>query len=252
MSHHVVEFQDIHFHYPDGKDAINGVSTRILHGEAVGLVGANGAGKTSLLMLLTGILTPSQGIIRVGETPITKKTMAGIRQRIGFSFQDPDDQLFMTRVYDDVAFGPRNYHMDEADVDRRVMQALETMGIVHLKDRAPYKLSGGEKRCAALAAVLAMEPDILVLDEPTAGLDPRARRRLIELLKGFHHTKIIATHDLDMVLELCERTMILHGGRIVCDGATKSLLADQSLLEECGLEIPLLLQACPICKGKSQ
>lgn len=247
MSHHIVEFSNVFYQYPDGKQAVNDVSARIVHGESVGLVGANGAGKTSLLMLLVGILFPTAGEIRVGDTALTRKTLSYIRKAIGFSFQDPDDQLFMGKVYDDVAFGPRNYGMDEAEVEKRVVKALETVGAVHLKDRAPYKLSGGEKRAAALAAVLSMEPDILVLDEPSAALDPQARRRLIHLLKGFSHTKIIATHDMDMVLELCPRTIVLNEGRIVFDGQSRDILVDKQFLEKCGLEMPLCLQGCPIC-----
>lgn len=247
MSHHIVDFKEISFVYPDGKEAVNGVGFRIHHGEAVGIVGANGAGKSSLLKLLTGILLPSKGQIYVGDTPITKKTLPVIRQKIGFSFQDPDDQLFMNTVYDDVAFGPRNYGIDEPEVEKRVIKALETVGALHLKDRAPYKLSGGEKRAAAIAAVLSMEPDILVMDEPTAALDPRARRRLINLLKGFSHTKIIATHDMDMVLELCDRTIVLYEGRVFCDGPSKEVLTDEAMLEKCGLEKPFGLQNCPVC-----
>ncbi|MEA4925782.1 MAG: ABC transporter ATP-binding protein [Syntrophomonadaceae bacterium] len=250
MSHHIVEFKDVYYQYPDGKQAVNGLSARIIHGESVGLVGANGAGKTSLLMLLTGILSATAGQIRVGDTVLTKRTLPLIRRTIGFSFQNPDDQLFMSRVYDDVAFGPRNYGLDEQEVEYRVLKALETVGAAHLKDRPPYKLSGGEKRAAALAAVLSMEPNILVLDEPTAALDPRSRRRLINLLKGFTHTKIIATHDMDMVMELCERAIGLNEGCIHFDGASQEVLVNQKLLAECGLEMPLALQGCPRCHNQ--
>lgn len=250
MSHHIIDFLDVYFSYPDGREAVNGVSFRIEHGESVGIVGANGAGKSSLLMLLVGILFPTRGEIRVGETPVTKKTLSQIRQRIGLAFQDPDDQLFMNTVFEDVAFGPRNYGLEEEEVERRVLQALETVGAVHLKDRAPYKLSGGEKRSAAIAAVLSMEPDILVMDEPTAALDPRSRRRLINLLKSFSHTKIVTTHDMDMVWEVCQRVIILSQGRVVCDGPVSHVLTDARLLEECGLELPLLLQNCPVCGTK--
>jgi len=250
MSHHIVEFKDVCYQYPDGKKAVNGVSALITHGESVGLVGANGAGKTSLLMLLSGILSATSGSIRVGDTVLTKKTLPLIRRAIGFSFQDPDDQLFMSRVYDDVAFGPRNYGLDEKEVEYKVMKALEIVGATHLQDRPPYKLSGGEKRAAALAAVLSMEPNILVLDEPSAALDPRSRRRLINLLKGFTHTKIIATHDMDMVLELCERTIVLNEGQIHFDGDSKEILVNPKLLAECGLEMPFSLQGCPLCGTK--
>lgn len=247
MSHHYVDFKNVYYIYPDGKNAINGLSLNIQHGESVGIVGANGAGKSTLLMLLVGLLLPKKGQIHVGETPVTKDTLSLIRQRIGFTFQNSDDQLFMTRVYDDVAFGPRNYKYSEEEVDIKVMNALKTVGIEHLKDRAPYKLSGGEKKAAAIATVLAMDPDILVMDEPTSALDPKARKRLINLLKEFKHTKIITTHDLDMVLELCERTIIISDGMVVADGNTKDILRDSNLLDKCGLELPLSLQNCMIC-----
>lgn len=247
MSHHFVDFNNVKYTYPDGREAVNGVSLRISHGESVGLVGTNGAGKSTLLSMTVGILFPTSGEIRIGETPVTKKTLPHIRERVGLLFQDADDQLFMNTVYDDVAFGPRNYHLDEKEVDNRVQKALEAVGAMHLKGRAPYKLSGGEKRAAAIAALLAMEPDILLMDEPSAALDPRARRRLINLLKGFSHTKVIATHDLDMVLDVCKRTVIISEGRVAADGPSKKLLSDETLLEQCGLERPLSLQGCPVC-----
>lgn len=247
MSHHIIDFKDLYYQYPDGKTAVDSVTLRIHHGEAVGIAGANGAGKSSLLMLLAGILFPTKGEVRIGETPVTKKTLAYIRQRIGFVFQNPDDQLFSTSVYEDVAFGPRNYGIDEQEVNRRVINALEKVGALHLKDRAPYKLSGGEKRVAAIATVLSMEPDILVMDEPSAALDPKARRRLINLIKSFNHTRIIASHDLDMLLETCERTVVLHKGKVAADGPTNQVLSDSELMEACGLELPLMLQGCPIC-----
>lgn len=250
MSHHIIEIKDLQYIYPDGHHAIEDISFIATHGESIGIVGANGAGKSTLLMLLIGILFPTKGEVSIGHTQVTKKTLSHIRQRAGMVFQDPDDQLFTTTVYDDVAFGPRNYKLDEEEVSRRVMKALETVGIPHLKDRAPYKLSGGEKRSAAIASVLAMNPDILIMDEPTAALDPKSRRRLINLLKGFEHTKIITSHDLDLVLELCERTIVLKDGRIVSDGITNELLKDEELMDNCGLEIPLSLQSCPVCKMK--
>lgn len=251
MSHHITEVKDLHYVYPDGREAINGVSFRIVHGESVGIVGANGAGKTTLLMLLIGAIFPNKGEVTVGEVPVVKKTLPLIRQKMGMLFQNPDDQLFMTTVYDDVAFGPRNYKLDEREVEKRVSRALETVGIEHLRNRAPYKLSGGEKRAAAIATVLSMVPDILVLDEPSSALDPKSRRRLINLLKSFSHTKIVATHDLDLVLELCERTIVLKEGMVVSDGPTAGILTDLELMEQSGLEMPLVLQSCPVC-GKKQ
>ncbi|CEP68104.1 ABC transporter-like [Moorella glycerini] len=250
MSHHIIQANNLKYKYPDGRQALNGVAFRITHGESVGIVGANGAGKSTLLMHLAGVLFPDEGEIRIGDVPVTKKTLPLIRQRVGMVFQDPDDQLFMTTVYDDVAFGPRNYKLPEEEVEKRVISSLDTVGILHLKDRPPYKLSGGEKRAAAIATVLAMNPDILVMDEPTSSLDPKSRRRLIRLLQSFTHTKIIATHDLDMVFELCERTIVLKDGRVITDGPTEKILCDAELMEECGLELPLGLQGCPVCGTK--
>lgn len=252
MSHHIIEVNDLKYKYPNGWQALNSINFQILHGESVGIVGANGAGKSTLLMHFVGLLFPNEGEIRIGEVKITKKTLPLIRQKVGMVFQNSDDQLFMTTVYDDVAFGPRNYKLEEEEVARRVMKSLETVGIQHLKDRAPYKLSGGEKRAAAIAAVLSMDPDILVMDEPSSALDPKSRRRLITLLKKFSHTKIIATHDMDMVLELCERTIILSNGKVIADGPTNKILTNEELMEECGLERPLSLQNCLLCGAKKQ
>lgn len=247
MSHHIVDFIDLCYSYPDGNKAVDGVYIRIHHGEAVAIIGANGAGKSTLLKLLVGILRPSQGEVRLGDIPVTTKTLNIIRQRIGFTFQDPEDQLFNATVYDDVAFGPRNYGLEEAEVEKRVQRALQTVGIEHLLQRAPYKLSGGEKRAAAIATVLSLEPDVLAMDEPTSALDPKSRRRLIKLLQGFEHTKIIATHDLDMVLELCNRTVVLKDGAVQYDGPTKEIMRNAQQLEEWGLEQPLSLQGCQVC-----
>jgi len=161
---------------------------------------------------------------------------------MGMVFQDPDDQLFMNTVYEDVAFGPRNFKLDEKEVEKRVTDALEVVGIPHLRERAPFKLSGGEKRSAAIATVLSMQPDILIMDEPTASLDPKARRRIINLLKSFEHTKIITSHDLDMVYEVCNRTIVLKDGCVAADGLTRDLLGDKVLMEACGLEVPLSIK----------
>ncbi len=242
-----VEVRNLEFVYPDGHKALNGLSFRINPGESVGIVGANGAGKSTLLLLLMGILTPQKGEILVDEVRVEKKTLSVIRKKMGLVFQDPDDQLFMTTVYHDVAFGPRNEKLDEEEVERRVLQALETMGILHLKDRAPFKLSGGEKRAAAIAAILAMQPGILIMDEPSAALDPKSRRRVIELLKGLTPTRIVTSHDLDMILDLCERTIIIQEGKIIKDGKTSEILTDEKLLDQCGLELPLSVQPCPVC-----
>jgi len=238
MSHHLIEARDVRFAYPQGADVLNGISFRITHGEAVGLIGGNGAGKSTLLMHLNGFLTPRSGEIRIGDTPLTAQTVAAARRAVGVVFQDPDDQLFMPTVAEDVAFGPLNLGLPVDEVERRVRAALERVGMTHVRERPPYKLSAGEKRAVAIATVLAMRPDILVMDEPTSNLDSRARRRLIELLRGFEHTRIIATHDLELVVEICSRVLIMDAGRIVADGPTRTVLNDLELLHAHGLERP--------------
>ena len=247
MTHHIVEVHDLEYTYPDGTPALQGVSFRIAHGESTAIVGANGAGKSTLLLHLNGYLAPTRGTVRIGDFPLTKETLKQVRRTVGMVFQDPDDQLFMPTVYDDVAFGPLNLGLAAHDVDVLVTKALSIVGACHLKNRPPYKLSGGEKRAVSIATVLSMSPDILVMDEPTSNLDPKARRKLIELLKTFKHTKIIATHDLDMVIDLCERTIVMHNGRVTADGPTTEIFQNDALLEESHLEKPLRIQGCPVC-----
>ncbi len=242
MSHHKIEARNLHFSYPDGHEAIKDISFTIYHGESVGIIGANGSGKSTLLSLIMGIHFPDKGEVKVGDVTVTKKTLAMIRQRLGMVFQDSDDQLFMTTVFDDVAFGPRNYNLDENEVKTRVEEALEMVGIPHLKNRAPFKLSGGEKRAAAIASVLSMKPDVLIMDEPTSGLDPKSRRRFINILKSFSHTKIITSHDLDMVMETCDRIIVIKEGEVAANGTTLEILTNAALLDECGLEVPLSIQ----------
>ncbi|MBU0674276.1 MAG: energy-coupling factor ABC transporter ATP-binding protein [Proteobacteria bacterium] len=250
MSHHIVEVQDLKFRYPDQTQALCGISFRIRHGESVAIVGANGAGKSTLLLHLNGYLTPTEGRVRIGDYQLTPDTVREVRRTVGMVFQDPDDQLFMSSVFDDVAFGPLNLGLTPEEVIARVESALATVGVGHLKQRPPYRLSTGQKRRVAIASVLSMAPDILVMDEPTAGLDPRARTQLIDLLKSFRHTKIIATHDLDMVVDLCERTIVMHDGLVSADGPTNEIFANEKLLTECCLEKPLRMQGCPVCSGK--
>jgi len=249
MSHHLVEVKDLHYRYPDGTSALRGVSFRITHGEAVAIIGANGAGKSTLLLQLNGCLLPQAGTVRIGDLPSNRKTLPHVRRTVGMVFQDPDDQLFMPLVYDDVAFGPLNLGLPAEEVEERVESALATVGASHLKDRPPYRLSGGEKRAVAIASVLSMSPSILVMDEPTAALDPKTRRHLIQLLKTFNHTLIIATHDLDLVLDLCSRAIVFKEGLIVADGPTLEILQNQELLDSSSLEKPLRLQGCPVCQA---
>lgn len=241
MSHHIIELNNLEYAYPDGTYALQGISFKITHGESVALIGANGAGKSTLLLHLNGCLLPQKGSTRIGDMPITKSTLPSIRRTVGMVFQNPDDQLFMPTVYDDVAFGPLNLGLPLEEVELKVMNALEQVGLAHVKDKSPYRLSEGQKRSIAIATVLSMSPDILVMDEPSSNLDPKSRRNLINLLKTFTHTKIIATHDLDMVLDLCERTIILHQGQVAADGNTVELFRDAALLEKSHLEQPFRL-----------
>jgi cobalt/nickel transport system ATP-binding protein len=247
MSHHIVEVRNLKHVYADGTVALNGLSFLIHHGESVAIIGANGAGKSTLLLHLNGYLVPTVGEIRIGGFPLTKETLPEIRRTVGMVFQDPDDQLFMPTVHDDVAFGPCNLGLPDKEVQQRVDEALLKVGAGHLAGKPPYHLSGGEKKRVAIATVLSMSPDILVMDEPTNGLDPFSRRQLIGLLKDFEHTRIFTSHDLDMVLELCERTIVLHQGEVRADGPTLEIFNDVKLLEECRLEKPLSMQGCRIC-----
>lgn len=247
MSHHIVEVKNLRHIYPDGTAALRDVSFLITHGESVGIIGANGAGKSTLLQHLNGSLEPSGGSIHIGHTPLSKGTLPDIRRTVGMVFQDPDDQLFMPTVFDDVAFGPLNLGYTPADVEERVTEVLELVGAGHLRDKPPYHLSGGEKKRVAIATVLSMSPDILVMDEPTSGLDPFSRRQLMALMRDFHHTRIVTSHDLDMVLELCERVIVLDRGLVAADGPTREVFADFRLLEACRLEQPCTLRVCQFC-----
>ncbi len=242
MSHHFIEFRDVSFRYPDNTRALEGLNFRITHGESVGFVGANGAGKSTLLLHMNGSLLPTSGTVTVGDLALQKGTVREVRRRVGMIFQDPDDQLFMPTVYEDVAFGPLNLGMDPASVRERVEEALSRVGCLGLREKPPHHLSGGQKSAVAIAAVIAMDPDILVMDEPAANLDPRSRRSLITMLQGFVHTKVVASHDLDLILDVCRRCIVIREGSIVADGLTERVLADRRLLEENNLELPLSLQ----------
>lgn len=235
MSHHYVKFDNVHYRYPDGFEALRGVSFLITHGEKVALVGANGAGKSTLMLHMNGLLQATEGSVVIGDVMITRKTLPEIRRTVGLVFQNPDDQLFMPTVEEDVAFGPRNMKLTEDEVDRRVTRALEAVGAKELRHQAPYRLSGGQKRSVAIATVLSMEPDILVLDEPSSNLDPHARRLLIKQIQDFYHTVIVTSHDLDLVRRTCPRTIIMSHGEIIADGPTDALLDDEALMTRAGL-----------------
>ena len=244
MSHHFVEFRNVAFSYPDGTEALRGISFKIIHGESVGIVGANGSGKSTLLLHMNGYLMPTSGTVIIGDVHLTKGTARDIRKRVGVVFQNPDDQLFMPTVFDDVAFGPLNLGLEEDCVRERVEHALKQVNGFELRNKPPHHLSGGQKSAVAIASVLAMEPDILVMDEPAANLDPKSRRGLIELLRSFSHSKIIASHDLDMILDVCSRCIVIRDGTVVADGPSKAILSDRTLMEENNLELPLSLQRC--------
>lgn len=242
MSHHYLQFDDVHYRYPNGYEALCGVSFRIAHGEKVALVGANGAGKSTLLLHTDGLLLPAQGRVVVGGITLTRRTLPLVRQSVGLVFQDSDNQLFMPTVGEDVAFGPANMGLTAEEIECRVTEALEAVGASELREASPYRLSGGQKKRVAIATVLAMGPSVLVMDEPTSNLDPRARRQVIELLRRFDHTTLIATHDMEMVLDLCARTIVMAEGKIAADGDTRDIFNDLALLEACGLEQPCSLR----------
>jgi cobalt/nickel transport system ATP-binding protein len=243
----ILEAEGLAYRYPDGTEALRGVTFSVQPGETLAIVGANGAGKSTLLYHLVGTVLPSAGTLRIEGLPVDPAHLPRIRQSVGMVFQDPDDQLFMATVAEDVAFGPLNLGLPQAEAQARAAWALDRVDAAALAGKPPYRLSAGEKRRAAIATALAMEPAILVMDEPTSGLDPRGRRHLIRLLREFDHTKIIATHDLDLVLALCPRTLVMHGGRLMADGPTAAIFQDEALLAACGLERPLSLQGCPVC-----
>ncbi|OGS12352.1 MAG: cobalt ABC transporter ATP-binding protein [Elusimicrobia bacterium RIFOXYA2_FULL_58_8] len=247
MNGYLIEAENLSYVYPDGTRGISKVSFKVAPGEAVALVGENGAGKSTLLQHLSGCLFATGGVVSVAGLPVIKENLPAVRRAAGMIFQNPDDQLFMPTVFDDVAFGLLNLGVGEGELEAMVLKALETVGIAHLRARPPYRLSQGEKRAAAIAAVVALEPEVLVMDEPTSNLDPRARRRLMRLLKTFDHAKIIATHDLDFALEICDRTIVIHEGTIAADGPTTEVFSKADLLERCNLETPPSMRGCPNC-----
>ncbi|MCL4078357.1 energy-coupling factor ABC transporter ATP-binding protein [Coriobacteriia bacterium Es71-Z0120] len=231
-------FVHVSYEYPDGTRALDDVHLSIAPGERVALLGPNGAGKSTLMLHANGVLRARSGEVLVGGTPITDATVREARRRVGLVFQDPDDQLFMTSVFDDVAFGPQMNGLEPHEVEHRVHDALHAVGLADLASKGSHRLSFGQKKRVALATVLSMQPDVLVLDEPTSNLDPRSRRHMIELMASLDATLLVATHDMDLAWTLAERAVVLDGGRVVADGPAREVLRDAALLEAHGLEMP--------------
>ncbi|WP_288221211.1 energy-coupling factor ABC transporter ATP-binding protein [uncultured Clostridium sp.] len=242
MSDIHINVENLTFSYEKNNKILNNINFNAKVNEAIGIIGANGVGKSTLLKLLVGLDLNYEGKINIGNTILNKKNLNKIRENIGYVFQDSDNQLFMSNVYDDIAFGPRNYGLLEEEVKSRVENALSMVHIEGLKNKKTYKLSGGEKKLVAIATIFSMKPNIILMDEPSIALDPRNRRNLINILNEFKQLKIIASHDLDMILDTCNRTILIADGKIIKDGNTREILMDKELLEANNLELPLCFQ----------
>jgi cobalt/nickel transport system ATP-binding protein len=240
-----IEVAGLSYRYPDGTPALDGVDLRVEPGERVAVLGPNGAGKTTLVHHLNALLLPQSGRVGIGGVPVDRAHAAQIRRTVGLVFQDPDDQLFIPTVRDDVAFGPANAGLVGSALADRVDEALAAVGMQDVADRPPHHLSFGQRRRVAVATVLAMRPQVLVLDEPSSNLDPASRRELAEILQGLPVTQILVTHDLPYAWQLCERSVILSAGRVVADGPTGDVLADGDLLHQHRLELPLGFEPRP-------
>ena len=236
-----IDVDHLTFSYTKDRPVLEGISFHAEAADSIGIVGANGVGKSTLLKLLVGLELNFSGHIRVGNVLVEKKNLEQLRKKTGYVFQDAESQLFMSTVYEDIAFGPRNYGLSETETEQCVREALERVGAADLRDRHIYALSGGQKKLVSIAAILSMQPDIILMDEPSVALDPRNRRNLIYLLNSFDQLKIIASHDLDFILDTCKQTILLSDGRIVKTGETHDILTDKELLEAHGLELPLSL-----------
>ena len=236
----MIEFQHVSFSYEKNRPVLRDLSFRIGKGETVGLIGANGAGKSTVMKLLLGLLQ-GEGAITVDGIPVNKASLGAVRRRMGFVLQNSDNQMFMPTVYEDMFFAPLNYGLSREEAERRVDAVLKELGLEDLKHRYNHKISGGEKRMAAIATILAMEPDIILMDEPTAALDPYNRRIVINTINSLPQTKLITSHDLDIILDTCSRVILLSGGRIVADGPTDTILRDKALLEAHRMELPFCL-----------
>jgi cobalt/nickel transport system ATP-binding protein len=237
-----IEIDSLRFAYADGTLALQGITLTVDNGESVGIVGANGAGKSTLVNHLNGYYLPQQGTIKIGGEALTKKSQESVRRIVGVVFQNPDDQLFSARIYDDVAFGPQNLGVERGELHQRVQATMQELGLWELREKSPAHISQGQKRFAAFASVLVMQPRVIVMDEPTSDLDPRNRRKLINLVNALSVTRITVSHDLDFIYETCRWVALMAAGKIVAFGNAQELLANQSLLQTNGLELPLRLQ----------
>ena len=234
----MIEFQNVDFSYEKDRKVLHDMSFSIGKGESVGLIGANGAGKSTIMKLLLGLLGPDSGKVLIDGIEVKKDTLGDIRAKLGFVLQNSDNQMFMPTVYEDMIFGPLNYGLPREEADRRVDEVLGRLGLEYLKNRYNHKISGGEKRMAAIATILAMEPEAILMDEPTSALDPYNRRIVINTIKGLPQTRLIASHDLDMILDTCDRVILISGGRIAADGPVREILTDRELLEANRMELP--------------
>ena len=237
----MIAFEHVSFSYDGGTPVVEDLTFSIQKGESVSLIGANGAGKSTIMKLLLGLVSGS-GRIAVDGLPVTRQNLSAIRQKIGFVLQDSDNQMFMPTVYEDMIFGPRNYGLSKQEAEQRVDAVLGRLGLQELKHRYNHKISGGEKRMAAIATILAMEPEAIVMDEPSTALDPVNRRTVIRTINALSQTKLIASHDLDMILDTCQRVILLSHGSIVADGDAQTILQDKALLEANRMELPFCLQ----------
>lgn len=237
----MIRFQNVSFSYDASHPVVENLNFSIASGETVGLIGANGAGKSTIMKLLLGLLDGESGIT-VGGLPLNKENLSEIRKKIGFVLQDSDNQMFMPTVYEDMIFGPRNYGLGKEETEKRVDNVLRELGLTELKHRYNHRISGGEKRMAAIATILAMEPEAILMDEPSTALDPVNRRTVINTINRLPQTKLIASHDLDMILDTCQRVILLSHGRIVADGDAETILRDRELLESNRMELPFCLQ----------
>ncbi len=237
----ILNISHLRFSYEKGNEVLSDVSLTARDGESIGIIGANGIGKSTLMKLLVGLYTDYEGTLEVAGHAVNRRNLNHIREHIGYVFQDSDSQLFLSTVEDDVSFGPRNYGLSDEEVEKRVSEALATVHIEELRHKQIHKLSGGEKKLASIATILAMKPDIIIMDEPSIALDPRNRRNLIGILRGISSLKIITSHDLDFILDTCERCVLLDEGRIIADAPSEELLRNRELLEAHGLELPLSL-----------